>query len=215
MKCNLDSESKQLTSISFICDNSGAEFLHDLLLADFLLFHRFCDKIYLHVKLYPTYVSDVTREDVDLHVGHLFIQTSRHSELKEFYDRISHYLSAHLIEVVESHFWNTALMFNQMTTCETGLLCYQLFQKDALTFIKGDANYRRVVSCRKWKPSTPLKDVVDYFPTSFVLLRTMKSDAVIGVPEETAVQLDKTDEHWRHNGKRGLIQFFHKNLQKK
>ncbi|RHY27794.1 hypothetical protein DYB32_007195, partial [Aphanomyces invadans] len=75
-----------------------------------------------------------------------------------------------------------------------------------LVISKGDANYRRFLGDRLWPATTPLSTAAPFFPTSFVALRTMKSDPVVGIAREVEAKLNVEDPLWRINGKRGVIQ---------
>ena len=72
---------------------------------------------------------------------------------------------------------------------------------------KGDANYRRHVGDALWQPETPFAEVTAYFPAPLLALRTLKSDAIVGLPPGLAERLDGEDAHWRVNGRRGVAQF--------
>jgi hypothetical protein len=44
-------------------------------------------------------------------------------------------------------------------------------------------------------------------PVPVLALRTLKSDAVLGIPAEIAALSESKDPEWRVNGQRGVIQF--------
>jgi Damage-control phosphatase ARMT1-like domain len=46
----------------------------------------------------------------------------------------------------------------------------------AMVFVKGDANYRRLLGDRTWPLDTPFGDVVSYFPVPVCALRTLKAE---------------------------------------
>ena len=46
----------------------------------------------------------------------------------------------------------------------------------SMVFVKGDANYRRLLGDRKWATDTPFQDVVSYFPVPICALRTLKAE---------------------------------------
>ena len=80
-----------------------------------------------------------------------------------------------------------------------------------LTIIKGDANYRRLMGDRHWPPTTPIHQAAGYFPTSFLSLRTLKSELIIGLSNYQVEQLSQNAESdWLTNGLRGTI-IFHQN----
>ena len=193
-------------TVSLVCDNSGAELLNDLLLCDFVLRHGFASALTLHVKAYPTYVSDVTLRDVDRHLSHLYVQSlSLDSQpLRELSARLTGYLKSARLRLKAHSFWNCAHCFDQLPAD----LAQRHLERDALVIFKGDANYRRLVLARMWSPTTPFAQVVGRYllKTSVLSLRTMKSDCVVGIDEEVLSKVEAADAHWRHNGQRGLIQ---------
>ncbi len=190
--------SSQIT-ISFICDNVGTELLMDLALVDFLLREDWATQITLHLKAYPTFVSDATLPDIELTlaaienhpVADIHIMAGR---LKSFQKEKRLCLKAH-------PFWNSSHFF-----WEIPAPLQQQLAQDYLVIIKGDANYRRLLGDSRWPAATPAADAIPYFPAPFVSLRTMKSDPVVGLQPGQAEKLDQIDAKWRVNGKRGLIQ---------
>src|SRR5690606_35905380 len=59
--------------VDIIADNAGLELLSDLFLIDYLLTTRQVSRVNLHLKAYPTFVSDATIPDV---IDHLAILRS-------------------------------------------------------------------------------------------------------------------------------------------
>ena len=53
-----------LRQVDIMLDNAGFELVSDLALADILLSHRLVDQVILHVKVHPTFVSDVVETDL-------------------------------------------------------------------------------------------------------------------------------------------------------
>lgn len=51
-------------TVAVVADNAGRELIPDLILIDHLLLHRHAERIVLHVKPYPYYVSDAMTADV-------------------------------------------------------------------------------------------------------------------------------------------------------
>lgn len=45
-----------------------------------------------------------------------------------------------------------------------------------MVFVKGDANYRRLIGDRLWETDTLFSDVAGYFPTRLCALRTLKAE---------------------------------------
>jgi hypothetical protein len=52
--------------------------------------------------------------------------------------------------------------------------------------------------------------VTGYFPTSFVALRTLKGEIMVGLGPMQAEKLSREDPTWLINGKRGIIQMVKK-----
>ena len=54
--------------------------------------------------------------------------------------------------------------------------------------------------------ATPFAEVTSYFRAPLLALRTLKSDAVVGLRPGLAEELDGIDPRWRINGRRAVIQ---------
>jgi hypothetical protein len=76
-----------------------------------------------------------------------------------------------------------------------------------LVILKGDANYRRLVGDAVWPTEIPLAEVASYFPAPLLALRTLKSDAVVGLATGQAAELDASEPEWRVNGRYGVMQY--------
>jgi hypothetical protein len=83
-------------------------------------------------------------------------------------------------------------------------LRYELSKMD-IVLLKGDVNYRRLLGDRKWIPWTNMADIARYFPSSFSVLRTMKSEIVVDIASETFNHLKVKDPDWMINGERGIV----------
>jgi len=81
-----------------------------------------------------------------------------------------------------------------------------VFAGSLLVILKGDLNYRRAVGDALWTTPTSWAEATAYFPAPLLTLRTLKSDALVGIPADHAELLTAQDPHWRTNGKRGVIQ---------
>lgn len=183
-------------TIAFINDNAGTELLLDLALADFLLSNKWADKIVFQLKARPTYVSDATIQDVKTTIDRM------KGSSEELYNRMQEYMSDGRLELRDHLFWNSFKFFFDLPQD----LIQEFKTGCDFVFIKGDANYRRLVGDRNWPVTTPVHEAIPYFPQSFVSLRTLKSDPIVGIPANMHEELEKTDALWRVNGKRGLIQ---------
>lgn len=76
-----------------------------------------------------------------------------------------------------------------------------------MVVVKGDFNYRRVFRDTIWSRDTDPGDAAGAtFSYPILLLRTMKSDCLVGVPNHVTDPLDEAEPGWRTAGKRGVIQ---------
>jgi hypothetical protein len=184
--------------IDFILDNAGQELVSDLIAVWHILTHAPGKKVVLHAKRYPFYVSDAMIKDILETLGS-FVE-DRHPSLSGIGREIEAFIDRGRIVVKDHPFWNGPLHYPDLPEDLRG----ELGGSDAV-ILKGDINYRRTVSDRRWKVSEKLEDIADYFPASFALLRTMKSEAVVDIDEERAARLTEEDPEWKVNGERGLI----------
>jgi len=77
-----------------------------------------------------------------------------------------------------------------------------------LAFVKGDANYRRLLGDCMWDPSAPFDEVVgNYFPTPVCALRTLKAEIGVGMDTEQIERAKRLDSDWMVNGRFGVVQF--------
>jgi hypothetical protein len=58
-----------------------------------------------------------------------------------------------------------------------------------LIIIKGDVNYRRLLSDREWPYTKSITDIVGYFPTSLVILRTLKSPIIVNLTKKASATI--------------------------
>lgn len=188
-------------TIQFINDNCGTELLLDLALVDHFLANKWCSSVTLNVKLEPMYVSDATPPDVTEHIATMRA-SSRSPSVQALGQRLEQYVASGTLAVRPDDFWNRYTYYWQMPV----ELRTRLARDATLAVIKGDLNYRRLLGDRVWPPSTPVEKAMPFFPTSFVSLRTLKSDPVVGIPPAIVAKLDLEDPKWRYNGKRGTIQ---------
>lgn len=186
--------------IDFIVDNAGLELFGDLCLADCLLTNQVAERIYLHLKPYPTFVSDATI--IDVHDTLAFLASDDNQQVQLLAQRLQDYVNQGRLICSDDYFWTSPLMFWEMP--ET--LKKQLAQS-SLILIKGDANYRRCLGDRQWSFTNSFEDIVAYFPAPIAVLRTLKSEITVGLQLEQVEKLNQEDPNWLTNGQWGLIQF--------
>jgi uncharacterized protein with ATP-grasp and redox domains len=188
----------QRGTIHIVADNAGTELVADLVLIDTLI-SQHADQVMYHVKLHPVFVSDTTVPDVHTY----FRLLDEHGgEAQQLSKRLQQAFVDGRLRIQPDQYWNGTRWLWELPERLSAL-----FKSAALVIFKGDANYRRIVGDAIWPSTTPFADVVDYFPAPILALRTLKSDALCGLPAGLAEQLDAADKDWRINGRRGVIQF--------
>jgi hypothetical protein len=183
--------------VSLVLDNAGRELLADLLLTDYLLRSGFATDVTLHVKPLPYYVSDATTTDVGDCLRRLSLMDGR---LRDTGQRIQEAAAEGRLSIATHDFYCAPLSFHHMPK----ELSEDLGR--GLAVFKGDLNYRRIVGDCSWEASASFEAASSYMPCPVVVLRTLKSDVIVGVEAALAAQLDESDPNWRSNGKHGLIQ---------
>ena len=196
--------SEGVEQVHFINDNVGADILFDLVLAEFLLSQNWVQKIVFHLKNHPFFVSDAMIGDIHSTLQLLI----RHTD--QAVSRVGRSLDKHIqsgkILLTDDAFWTSCLMFNQMPKHLVGALS----QAD-LVIIKGDVNYRRLLDDLHWPHTADFASITSYFPASFVSLRTLKAEILVGLRPGQADGIQAEDPDWLINGKRGLIHLVTRN----
>lgn len=186
-------------TVHLIADNAGTELAMDLALIDSLLTYNVVANVVLHLKMFPTFVSDATPTDVWTFLKRL---QTHGSDAVRLYERLTAAIDEGRLRLMPNLYWNSSrLLWDMPTNLE------RAFQNAQLVIIKGDANYRRMVGDALWPTDTPFSEVTGYFPAPLLALRVLKSDTIVGLTPNTAPSLDAIDAKWRVNGQRGIIQF--------
>ncbi|MFH9264697.1 damage-control phosphatase ARMT1 family protein [Streptomyces sp. NPDC017546] len=185
-------------TVAVVADNAGRELIPDLILIDHLLEQRHADRVVLHVKPHPYYVSDAMTADV---VDCLRRLVEAPGEAGGIGGRLWKAMAAGNLEVRTHPFFCAPQPYGEMPEDLRGE-----FAGAALTILKGDLNYRRLVGDRRWDATTPFADLTAYFPGAVAALRTLKSDVVVGLEEGTLDALEHSGDTWRTRGTHALIQ---------
>ncbi|GAA4956064.1 damage-control phosphatase ARMT1 family protein [Yinghuangia aomiensis] len=183
-----------------VADNAGRELLPDLVLVDHLLRGGLAAQVVLHVKPQPYYVSDATTDDV---VAALRRLRGAGTEAAAQVGRRLWECAAEGLLVVRAH------PFACAPSAYTGMpedLAAE-FAGAALTVLKGDLNYRRLVQDRHWPATLPFAEATAYFPGPVASLRTLKSEVVVGLEPGTVRRMDAAGAPWRTAGTHALVQF--------
>lgn len=183
--------------VDVIADNAGLELLSDLFFIDYLLTTDQVSMVNLHLKAYPTFVSDATISDV---VCHLEILRGFQSEpLAQFVDRLESHRHSGRLRLLDHPFWNSPCHFTRLPND-----IKQGFNRNTVLIFKGDANYRRLFEDREWPYTTPVGHLLDYLHHPCFSIRTLKSEIALGLNELQLSRL-QADKDWLVNGKYGLI----------
>ena len=186
--------------IDFINDNAGFELFCDLCLADYLLTTKVAKSVRFHLKAYPTFVSDAMIQDVRQTLE--MLAANKDTDVQKLAQRLQAHIQAGQLQLVANIFWNSPLVFWEMPENLS-----QEFAQANLIIVKGDANYRRLLGDCHWDFTTPFSDIVSYFPSPLLALRTMKAELACGLPSGLGEKLIAEDAEWLTNGQRGVIQF--------
>lgn len=186
-------------SVYVVADNAGRELLADLMLIDHLLAVGAVNRVVLHLKPSPYYVSDATTTDAAECLQRLERGTGR---AKVASGRLRQAARDQRLIIATHSFYCAPLPFHDMPDD----LAEQLANA-TLTILKGDLNYRRLVGDLHWTPTTPFADTVAYFPGPVATLRTLKSDVVVGLEGSTVQHLNAGGTaSWRTDGTHALVQ---------
>jgi hypothetical protein len=189
--------------VHLVLDNAGTELSVDLVLVSRLL-ELLQVAVVLHVKVHPCFVSDAIAADLDWFIA---AEAADARALWQTWSPAARACRASLqaalatgqLQLAPHAFWNGP---GSLWDCPAEL--EQQFARARLVILKGDAHYRRAVGDALWSPETPFAAVTSYFPAPLLCLRTLKSDAIVGLRAGLAAQLDALDARWRVNGQRGV-----------
>jgi hypothetical protein len=183
--------------VHVVADNTGSELATDLALADTLV-ARAGARVSLHVKLHPTFVSDAVVADV---WALLDAMGGRGGGAADLAARLRRAFGDDRLRILPDPFWNGPRFL-----WERPARLGRVLDGATAVVLKGDANYRRAIGDAIYPGGISFAEATDYFPAPLVCVRTMKSDALAGLPPGRAAQLDAVDREWRINGRRGVIQ---------
>lgn len=193
-----------------------------MLLGYILLKSGLVQSVIYYTKGYPTFVSDATTRDCMNTVNILrgmtrsinlnphqsrdvsAVPTGTHS--RRLGEELSQMVAAGRIRFQHDVFWCLPIHFASMpATVRRTIEC------NSILFIKGDANYRRLIDDRKCPFNTPSESVFKYWPSfigvAMCALRSCKSEVCCGVTEDAQQKARAEDSTWLVSGEWGLIQF--------
>jgi uncharacterized protein with ATP-grasp and redox domains len=189
-----------LSRVDFMIDNAGFELVNDLALADYLLTSGIAASVRFHVKPHPTYVSDAMFKDVSATLD--FFEADEHPAVKMLGSRMKSYWHLDRFQVSDNFYWTSPL-----PAWEMPLTLRDELSRSYLVISKGDANYRRLLGDLDWPYTTPFTEILAYFPTPVLALRTVKAELACGLRPGQAERVASQDPDWMINGRWGMVQF--------
>ena len=186
--------------IDILLDNSGLELCSDLALTSFLLATGLAKQVVLHCKSVPYFVSDATATDIDGTIRAFADDTS--PALNRLAQQLTLGLQNGQIVVTTAPEWTLPQPYWALPHS-----IRNYFPNSTLIISKGDLNYRRWVGDLAWPYSTPAAEVLHYVACSLLLLRTLKSEVLIGLPVAKVERLNSAEVDWLTSGRYGVIQF--------
>lgn len=196
---HLDDREGANQRIDLVLDNAGTELLADLMLIDDLLKEAPTRRLHIHAKAHPTYVSDAIPADIEGTVGHM---ATAEGAVGSAAQRLRGYLDGGQLTIGAHLYWTSPLPLWEAPQDLLGDLA-----KADLVMLKGDANYRRLLGDRHWPFDTAFGDIVGYFPTALVALRSVKADVAAGLSPRIVQRAEAVDPLWTTDGAWAVIQF--------
>ena len=192
-------------SVDIIVDNAGFELVSDLALADHLASSGVAKVVTFRLKGHPTFVSDALEKDLRETVEHYAtLPSDEYPHARAAGERWRRHLDDGRWACREDDFWAQPSPMWEMP----GYLRSDMVDRCDLAFVKGDANYRRLLGDRQWDYSAPFRDVVGcYFPCPVCALRTLKAEVGCGMAREQVERAMALDDGWMVNGRFGVVQF--------
>jgi len=192
-----------LHRLDFVTDNVGLELGADMALISFLLETDMAQRVTVHLKFHPTFVSDVTTEDWLRCLAWLAAGVAGENG-RELARRLQEYAEEGRLVLTRDVYWTGPRLFWELPE----RWAEERFGGSGTTIFKGDANYRKLVGDRKWQETDrSFGEVMSYFPSPVLALRTAKAEIVAGVDKAVASVAAAHDEHWMTNGRWGAVQF--------
>ena len=192
-------------NIDIIVDNAGFELVTDLALAQYLVESGIAKCVTFQLKSHPTFVSDAREKDLLETVDHYAnLDAAVYPNAKKAGKVWQEFLKDGKWKCTEDNFWVQPFPMWDMTEP----LRSDMKERCDLAFVKGDANYRRLLGDRMWDFTAPFGDVVGaYFPCPVCALRTLKAELGCGMDADQIERAKSLDDQWLVNGRFGVVQF--------
>lgn len=192
-------------NVDIIVDNAGFELITDLALGQYLVESGIAKCVTFQLKSHPTFVSDALEKDLLEHVNHYAEMDDAYPNAKISGSKWKSFLENGSWKCSENNFWVQAFPMWEMTEP----LWSDMHERCDLAFVKGDANYRRLLGDCQWDMSgASFQDVVgNYFPCPVCALRTLKAEIGCGMEADQVERAKSLDDNWQTNGRFGVLQF--------
>ena len=165
--------------VDIILDNAGEELFFDLLLAYWLFNHTAVQKVKLHFKQMPYFVSDALISDYRSLLNIL----SEKQDAAGFVRSMNNLEDEGKLELGSHPFFVSGRPFATMPEELSSVLS----QSDLIIF-KGDLNYRRLIEDRYWPYETQTSSILNYLPADILISRILKSEVMVGLePGESRI----------------------------
>jgi len=191
-------------NVDIIVDNAGFELITDLALGQYLVESGIAKCVTFQLKSHPTFVSDALEKDLLEHVNHYAEMDDAYPNAKLSGSKWKSFLENGSWKCSENNFWVQAFPMWEMTEP----LWSDMHERCDLAFVKGDANYRRLLGDCQWDMSgASFQDVVgNYFPCPVCALRTLKAEIGCGMEADQVERAKSLDDNWLTNGRFGVLQ---------
>jgi hypothetical protein len=203
----LANQGKRIKRVDIILDNYGLEFIYVIQLAMNIIRCCAVEKdciIHFHLKVWPTYVSDVILSEYGDDVDNINRQIRDMSKSNvPLLSNLDFLEQSGQIVWQPDMFWNTHLPFKDMPEkLKKG------FDISDLIIVMSDLNYRKLIEDREWSCDTEIKGRIEYLSAPVLIVRALKSNSLISITQDKAKEYkEKYDSEWRTTGHLGIIQF--------
>jgi len=191
--------------VDIVVDNAGFELVCDLCLADVAIITGAASVVKLHLKGHPTFVSDAMGTDVMATVESV---SNMFGAVGTVGKRWKEHIETGRWELSEHMYWAQPTPFWDMPADVSDDL-----KKSCIVFLKGDANYRRLLGDSPWPLTKPFDEVAGYFPTRLCALRTLKAELGCGMEAGEIERARADDADWLTSGQWGVCQFTEMNCE--
>ena len=185
--------------IGIVIDNAGYELFSDMLLGHCLLELGVASSITFFTKGHPTFVSDATNEDALETID--FLCKSSSTTTSDFAKKLADHVQTGKFSFDSDLFWCQPTAFWDMPDDIEIKIA-----KCKLVFVKGDANYRRLLGEREWPLDSSASDILSYWPVPVCALRTFKAEIGCGISKAKQEETESLDSKWMVSGRWGVVQ---------